>query len=307
MSFQDNSGDIILDVVLTDEGRRRLAKGDGSFKVAKFALGDDEINYEQFNPNHPSGSAYQDLEIQQTPIFEAFSDNQASMKSKLVSNPNSGLLYLPVVRLNEVFEPATARRTSGGSEGSFVVAVNKATEDMFKAENGIMLGENPQNGGIYIRVDQGLDTEEIAPSKNLDPSLLETQYSIKIDSKFGGVVSTDGSIQANPSFVDDDDIATYFFGLGTDNRFVKENTVRDTSEGQVISGPRGTYLQFKIFSSLELNANNALFNKFGSSGTITDKDGSTINIKYIDVSIDVEGTSTGFSVDIPARFIRYQP
>ena len=43
MAFLDNSGDTIIDVVLTDEGRQRLAKGDGSFNVAKFALGDDEI------------------------------------------------------------------------------------------------------------------------------------------------------------------------------------------------------------------------------------------------------------------------
>ena len=43
MAFLDNSGDIILDAVLTDTGRFRLAKGDGTFKIAKFALGDDEI------------------------------------------------------------------------------------------------------------------------------------------------------------------------------------------------------------------------------------------------------------------------
>jgi hypothetical protein len=38
MGFQDNSGDIILDVVLTDEGRKRLAKGDGSFEIVKFGF-----------------------------------------------------------------------------------------------------------------------------------------------------------------------------------------------------------------------------------------------------------------------------
>ena len=65
MAFLDNSGDIILDVVLTDEGRRRLASGDGTFNIVKFALGDDEVNYELFNVN--TGSAYQDLEILQTP------------------------------------------------------------------------------------------------------------------------------------------------------------------------------------------------------------------------------------------------
>ena len=45
MAFLDNSGDIILDAVLTDTGRKRLARGDGSFRIAKFALGDDEIDY----------------------------------------------------------------------------------------------------------------------------------------------------------------------------------------------------------------------------------------------------------------------
>ena len=45
MAFLDNSGDIILDAVLTDTGRMRLAKGDGTFKIVKFALSDDEIVY----------------------------------------------------------------------------------------------------------------------------------------------------------------------------------------------------------------------------------------------------------------------
>ena len=74
MAFLDNSGDIILDAVLTDTGRRRLARGDGTFKVAKFALGDDEINYRLFNAGHASGSAYFDLEVLQTPVLEAFTD-----------------------------------------------------------------------------------------------------------------------------------------------------------------------------------------------------------------------------------------
>ena len=58
MAFLDNSGDIILDAVLTDTGRMRLARGDGSFKIVKFAMGDDEIDYTSFDGDHPSGSAY---------------------------------------------------------------------------------------------------------------------------------------------------------------------------------------------------------------------------------------------------------
>ena len=36
MGFLDNSGDIILDAVLTDTGRFRIARG--GFKITKFAL-----------------------------------------------------------------------------------------------------------------------------------------------------------------------------------------------------------------------------------------------------------------------------
>jgi len=83
MAFLDNSGDIILDVVLTDEGRKRLAQGDGSFKVDKFALGDDEVNYALYNATASSGQ--EDLQILQTPVLEAFTNNMSSMKSTLLS------------------------------------------------------------------------------------------------------------------------------------------------------------------------------------------------------------------------------
>ena len=97
MAFLDNSGDIILDAVLTDTGRKLLARGDGSFRVTKFALGDDEINYELFNATHVSGSAYYDLEILQTPVLESFTNNTSNMKTKLISLSDHNILYLPVL------------------------------------------------------------------------------------------------------------------------------------------------------------------------------------------------------------------
>ena len=100
MAFLDNSGDIILDAVLTDTGRLRLAKGDGSFNITKFALGDDEINYTLYDKNHPSGSAYFDVEILQSPVLEAFTNNTSVLKSKLMSISRTNLLYLPEIRNN---------------------------------------------------------------------------------------------------------------------------------------------------------------------------------------------------------------
>jgi hypothetical protein len=102
MAFLDNSGDIILDAVLTDTGRMRLAKGDGSFKITKFAFGDDEINYTLYDKNNASGSAYYDLQILQTPVLEAFTNNASSLKSKLMSIARTDLLFLPVIEQNTI-------------------------------------------------------------------------------------------------------------------------------------------------------------------------------------------------------------
>ena len=90
MAFLDNSGDIILDAVLTETGRRRMAAG--KFKVSKFALSDDEINYALYNKNHPSGSTYADLEILQTPILEA--TTEVNLNTGLLSLSNLSLVLI---------------------------------------------------------------------------------------------------------------------------------------------------------------------------------------------------------------------
>ena len=173
MAFLDNEGSITIDAVLTVSGRKRLAAGDGTFNISAFALGDDEINYSLYNRTHASGSAYYDLEILQTPVLEAFTNNASSMKSKLISIPRTNLLYLPVVKLN-LLNDARGQHTSG----SFMIAVDKDTESRFGTVKGVMFGENPGEGGTIIRIDQGLDTTEISPTFTIDADLVETQYII---------------------------------------------------------------------------------------------------------------------------------
>lgn len=303
MGILDNSGDILLDAVLTDVGRQRLARGDGFFQITKFSVADDEINYELYDKNNASGSAYYDIEILQTPVLEAFTDNGASVKHKLITVPRQDLLYLPVLKLNEIFG-GTARRSSGNSAGAFIVCVDKNTEDLFEPLNGIIYGENPSNGGTYVRIDQGLDTTEISPSRLLDDSLIETRYIVEIDNRLGSVVSEDGATRAVASYVDDDHIASYNFSLGTDLSFVTENTDPNTNGGQVISGPRGTIVQFKVLASLDLNSSDYYFDQLGSTVQMTDKDGGSVTVKYIDTNVRVAGVKTGRSIDIPIRYIR---
>lgn len=312
MGFLDNSGDIILDAVLTDTGRMRLARGDGSFKITKFALGDDEINYELYNKNHASGSAYYDLEVMQTPILEAFTDNAASMKSKLVSLPRNNILYLPVIKLNTTFDASTAKHSSG----NFLICVDTATEDEMEVDeagasiDGVLSGESPNRFGNRFRLDQGLDTTAISPGRSLDPLLVETQYLIEMDNRLGHIVSMNDASRASISFVDDDNVASYYLSRGTDSEYVKsiKDTTASTADGS-IKGPRGTKLVFKVQSSLELNTSDYLFNTIGTTDeTIASKSGGagTKTFKSITTTIRVTGVNTGYRLDIPVQFIKVQ-
>lgn len=301
MSFLDNSGDIILDAVLTDTGRYRLAKGDGSFKIVKFALGDDEIDYGLYNKNDSRGSAYYDQDILQTPILEAFTDNAAGLKSKLISIPRNNLLYLPVIKLNERFDPATKMHT----QGAFMVAVDKEAEDTLSVVNGqtvqgMILGETLR-GGSYVRLDQGLNTTEITPAVAIDSDLIETQFIVEIDNRLGKIASRQTGQVAKVSYIDDDNIASYYFSLGTDLDYVSENTERTTKPTEVIAGPRGTVLQFTIASSLDLNTSTFLFEQLGDTTTM---DPNNTSVYKIDTIVRITGATTGFRVDIPVRFLK---
>ena len=100
MAFLDNSGDIILDAVLTEAGRRKLSRGQ-ALEINAFALGDDEINYGTYNIDHPSGDAYYDLELLQTPVLESITGRAAGINHGLLKMPDrSNLLYLPEVMVN---------------------------------------------------------------------------------------------------------------------------------------------------------------------------------------------------------------
>ena len=93
-----NNQVVTIDAVLTKKGRELLAKGNGTFKITQFALGDDEIDYTLYNPSHPSGSAYYGEAIENMPLLEAFPDETQIMKYKLATLPR-GTSKMPVISL----------------------------------------------------------------------------------------------------------------------------------------------------------------------------------------------------------------
>jgi hypothetical protein len=299
MAFLDNSGDIILDAVLTDTGRMRLAKGDGSFNITKFALGDDEINYALYDKNHVSGSAYYDIEILQTPCLEAFTNNTSTMKSKLLSISRTNLLYLPVIRRN------TAQGIADNSSNNILsLMVDQSTSEdvnLLAATGSVGINGYQLNySSNSIVFDQGIESNALGSgdTQTLDADLVETQYIVEMDNRFGYLADGQGG-QATPSFIDDDNIASYYLSTTTNTEYFGDSGTN--MSGDVISGPRGTRIQFLVGPSSDLASSTYLFTQLGSTSTLNG-----VSVYQIDTTVRITGATTGFKLDIPLRFVKKQ-
>ena len=87
---------ITVDAILTKKGRELLAKNRNAFNITKFALGDDEIDYNLWDVNHALGTNYYGQAIEAMPIVEASPDETQMLKYKLVTLPKN-ISKMPVV------------------------------------------------------------------------------------------------------------------------------------------------------------------------------------------------------------------
>jgi hypothetical protein len=97
MAYIDNKT-VTVDAVLTKRGRELLAQT-GNLNITSFALSDDEVDYDLYNPNHPQGSAYYDIAIRNTPVFQPLSDETQGLKYKLLTLAQ-GVTAIPVISLS---------------------------------------------------------------------------------------------------------------------------------------------------------------------------------------------------------------
>ena len=82
MGVLDNTS-VTVDAILTKKGREKLAKGEGQFRITKFALGDDEIDYNLYDVTHPNGSNFYGEAIENMNLLEAVPDQNLSLRFKL--------------------------------------------------------------------------------------------------------------------------------------------------------------------------------------------------------------------------------
>lgn len=98
MGYLDNSS-ITVDAILTKKGRQLLARGRDEFKITQYALADDEVDYDLWNNDHPLGTAYYGVVIENMPVIEALPDETQMMKYKLVTLPSRST-RIPVISVS---------------------------------------------------------------------------------------------------------------------------------------------------------------------------------------------------------------
>ena len=94
MGYLDNST-IVVDAVLTKQGRQLLASGQG-LNVKYFTLSDTGIDYTLWNPDHPSGSAYYGEAIENLPNLEALPNAAYFLRNNLITL-NKATTVLPYI------------------------------------------------------------------------------------------------------------------------------------------------------------------------------------------------------------------
>jgi len=336
MAFLDNSGDIILDAVLTDSGRKRMARG--NFKIVKFALGDDEIDYGLYNKNHPSGSAYYDLEILQTPILEAFTQANASLNYGLVSYARNDLLYLPTIVLNtkntakgmtNIVIKHPTKNVIFLSNDNKTDATSTVTSDMLYADigNRDSLLTSQETKGKFILIETGLNGTDapLSTSSNQNTYLLsvglnDNKFAIQCDRRFIGSVlgpvpgtafalgatgtaTLSVALQSKTAETAAKSLMNYKEVLadGVTSRLYPSTTSSDeTGTYSSISGPRGAFtaLNFEINPNISQND----FSKFGRTAYALFE---TSNLyDYIDTIVYCRGINTNIVLQLPIRIIQ---
>ena len=97
MGFLENTS-ITVDAILTKKGRELLARGQNEFKITKFALADDEIDYNLYDTTHPNGSNFYGAVIENMPLLEAFVDENQLLRYKLTTLPKE-TAKLPILEM----------------------------------------------------------------------------------------------------------------------------------------------------------------------------------------------------------------
>ena len=93
--LQQDSNNTIIDAVLTDTGRQKLAAG--TFNIIKFSAGDDEVDYGMIT--RYGRTVGQEKIEKNTPVFEAITNRKLALVHPIVSLPDPNRYTMPLLSI----------------------------------------------------------------------------------------------------------------------------------------------------------------------------------------------------------------
>jgi hypothetical protein len=225
MGFLDNTT-ITVDAILTKKGRELLARGQNEFRITKFALADDEIDYNLYDTTHPNGSNFYGAVIENMPLLEAFVDENQLLRYKLTTLPKE-TAKLPILELPNSsmtfngpgITQAITPNTRNGVDSAYTFVLQDASIANITpivARSGDPLGERPLeridfNRGGPLGLDPG---DAVMGGRTTTPVFLnesERKRSVTITSKAVNIIARSITTQqsTNITVVGLDTGATY--------------------------------------------------------------------------------------------------
>ena len=118
MGILDNDT-VIVDAILTKLGRDKLRQGQ-PLGITQYAFGDTGVDYNLYNPDHPSGSDAYGQAITSLPQLEAVPDDDVFMRTKLFGTGERGIQNYGFIDLPDGLTRSIAS-IPGGIESTGIV------------------------------------------------------------------------------------------------------------------------------------------------------------------------------------------
>jgi len=193
MGYLDNTT-VTVDAILTNKGRQILASG-GKLNIVKFALSDDEIDYDLYNPAHTLGTNYYGAVIENMPVLEALPDETQMLRYKLITLPKD-VIGIPVISVQPssitltslkqavTVTPSTLNLAGGNDSAGYTAILSDDTVASLEvAPDGTIAGSSP--AGTDTRINQYNTQGAMAVTSFLDDEVTGATTAGKTITKTG--------------------------------------------------------------------------------------------------------------------------
>jgi hypothetical protein len=161
-----------------------LAKGQGAFNITQFALSDDEVDYDLWNPLHGLGTNYYGVVIENMPITEAVPDETQSMKYKLITLP-VGTKSIPYLQTSDNATSYSFQSSRFGGQQGY----KDITFSTYKYENLPQDNKLSEPGMTYSVTILDTTYMDLTPISGINPSISGNS------AKYSGILPGGGGIE----------------------------------------------------------------------------------------------------------------